>query len=209
MVPTRSRPDRLKILYESFLVHDEGNSDFVVGIDSDEKEFYSWVFETPTIKVIETPHVDYVEKANFMAERMKDYEYLYLLADDFVINSKWESIFLEEAMPNCVFYGRDSVCNSKLPTAVFIDNNIVKKIGYIAPPTLVHYFADNIWRDWGMAMNTYKYFDHVNVQHLHPVKYSQYQDEVYSNSAKHFGEDQQAYNEYIQNQLLIDLEKLK
>lgn len=208
-LPTRSRPDRLKVLYDSWVLQTEGNSELVVGIDEDEKELYGWVFKCPEIKVIITPQEDYVAKANFMIKQMQGYEYIYLLADDFVINSKFESTFLAEAVPYCVFYGRDSYMNSKLPTAPFMDNEIFRRLGYIAPPTLIHYFADNIWAEWGKAMGTYRYFDNVNIQHLHVSKYGQYADKVYDQSNKFFQDDWKAFDKYVAEQLPLDISKLQ
>lgn len=215
-VPTKSRPDRLKTLWESYLLHTEGLSEFVVGIDESERHLYEWVMTPPkykaesSIKTIIVPDgMDYVAKANYMANYMKGYDYLYLLADDFVINSKFESVFLEAATKNCVYYGRDSYMNEKLPTAAFIDNNINRKLGYIAPPSLIHYFADNIWRDWGSAFDAYKYFDNVNIQHLHRVVDPKYMDKVYGDSEPHFAADQIAYDKYMKEQFNLDIEKLK
>lgn len=208
MVPTKSRPERLKVLFDSFLAHEHSRSEFVVGIDKDQLELYGWVKIYPEIRVIETNGEDYVAKANYMASQMKQYKYLYLLADDFRINSEWESKFLEFAVPNCVFYGKDGIANKILCTAVFIDNEMVKKIGYIAPPTLVHYFADNVWRDWGTSMNTYKYFEDVNIQHLHKIANPHYNDAVYVQSEGHFKADEEAYKEYCRNQLILDIQKL-
>lgn len=208
-VPTKSRPDRLKVLYDSFLAHPHDQSEFVVGIDKNQKEMYQWVYDTPEIRIIETNGEDYVAKATYMLKQMKEYDYLYLLADDFVLNCDWQTIFLESAVPNCVFYGRDTFANEKLPTAPFIDNKMLQRIGYIAPPTIVHYFADNIWRDWGQAFGTYKYFPNVNVQHLHRVVDPKYNDEVYAVSEPNFNADWAAYDEYVANQLSLDIKKVQ
>ena len=207
MVPTKGRPSRLKELYNSWLQHTEGHSEFVVGIDAEEKELYEWVKDTKII-VIDTPSEDYVKKANFMAERMTDYDYLYLLGDDFVINSRFESVFLDYAEENCVLYGDDGLVGNRMSTACFIDNNIVRAIGYIAPPTLVHYFADNVWSDWGKALGTFKYIPGIKVTHNHHLKNKSLNDHVYKESDQYFKQDQIEYGKYIHYSLAEDIKKV-
>ena len=208
MIPTKSRPIRLKVLFDSFKVHQHNDTEFVVGIDKDQLELYAWVKDFPEIRVIVTNGEDYVAKANYMVKRMKKYQYIYLLGDDFVFNCEWEQFFLDNAFPNCVMYGRDSLANSKLCTAAFMDNNIFKKIGYVAPPTLVHYFADNVWRDIGQSLGTYRYFDNMNIQHLHKNRDPKYMDQVYVDSDKFFPADKEAYEIYAKDQLLKDISKI-
>lgn len=68
-----------------------------------------------------------------------------------------------------IVYGDDLLQGSRLPTQVAMTADIVRTLGFIAPPSLVHLAVDNWWRDLGMRAGCLRYLPDVVVEHLHPV----------------------------------------
>lgn len=67
-----------------------------------------------------------------------------------------------------VAYGNDLVHGPEIPTAAFVSAELVRKLGYMAPPGLIHMYADNFWKLLGQTTNLH-YLPNVIFEHLHPI----------------------------------------
>lgn len=66
-----------------------------------------------------------------------------------------------------VAYGDDMYRGEDLPTSVFMNNWIIRALGYMAPPHLIHLYMDNFWLALGEETNL-TFLPHVKIEHLHP-----------------------------------------
>lgn len=77
-------------------------------------------------------------------------------------------------------YGDDLLQRAALPTAIFLTANIVRRLGWMAPPMLRHLYVDNAWRDLGLAAGILSYLDDVVIEHVHPVAQKAAWDDGYA-----------------------------
>lgn len=68
-----------------------------------------------------------------------------------------------------IVYGNDLLQGERLPTAVFMTSDIVRTLGWMVPPGLVHLYADNAWLEIGRGMGRLRYLPDVVIEHMHPA----------------------------------------
>lgn len=123
------------------------------------------------------------------------------MGDDHVPRSpRWDAeLYAAAVIPNGIAYGDDLLQRSNLPTAVLMDAEIVRKLGWLVPPGIKHMYIDNWWRDLGNALGTLRYVDHVVIEHMHPVAGKAEKDEGYrrTNTDRMYTEDEAAYRAFI------------
>ena len=98
-----------------------------------------------------------------------------------------------------------------LATAVMMSTNIIKAVGYMAPPKLVHLFMDNYWMILGQRLGTLWYFDKVIVEHLHPVAGKAQWDEGYveANANEVSNADRIELHRYMEEDFKTEFEKIQ
>jgi hypothetical protein len=151
---------------------------------------------------------------NQVAVKYKDeYKYIAFFGDDHVIQTKWESEFVEFFKSNNnvgIAYANDLLQGERLPTAVCLTSNIVDALGYMVPTNLVHMYADNFWLDLGRKLNIIKYFDNIIFEHIHPDNGKAVRDSQYMEANAVFSIDQQQYSHYVNsNKFNEDILKVK
>jgi hypothetical protein len=110
-----------------------------------------------------------------------------------------------------VSYGNDLFQKQALPTAVMMSSNIIKILGFMAPPALIHMFMDNFWKRLGEELRCLDYFDDVIIEHMHAYVGKSELDEMYLsvNNPEVGSHDGQKYGEYINLQFDSDIRKIK
>ena len=152
---------------------------------------------------------------NLVANKYADkYETIYFLGDDHLVHTpKWDE-YLSDAIAKKGYglaYGNDLLQGVKLATAVMMSTNIIKTVGFMAPPKLIHLYMDNYWMILGHELNSLWYFDQVIIEHLHPVAHKVGWDDQYREVNSHeIGEaDRKELGRYIEEEFKSDLEKIK
>lgn len=81
----------------------------------------------------------------------------------------WDRAYLDalKAKPGIV-YGNDLLQGENLPTQCAISTSVVRALGHMAPPELVHLYFDNYWLTLGRAADAITYLPDVVVEHVHP-----------------------------------------
>ena len=110
-----------------------------------------------------------------------------------------------------VVYGNDCIQGPNLPTAVFMSAAIIRALGYMVPPGLVHMYLDNTWKVWGEGMGRLTYLPHVIIEHLHPIAGKAEWDDRYVevNAGTQYAADEAAYKNYLATRVTYDLNKLR
>ena len=214
IVPSRSgnsvRYPNVDRFIENWKLNSEGQSDLCIALDDDDDHKYprraDVIYEVnPRIRMIPT--------LNQIATKYKDqYKYIAFFGDDHVIQTPWETTFIEYFTENNgigIAYGNDLLQGAKLPTAVCLTSNIVDKLGYMVPTNLIHMYADNFWLDLGHSLNIIKYFDDVIFEHIHPDNGKAVRDSQYADAASVAPYDQQQYQIYLNSiQRTNDINKI-
>lgn len=123
----------------------------------------------------------------------------------------WDRIVCDALaeMGTGIVYGDDLFRGEDLPTAVFMTADIVRTLGYMAPPELAHMYIDDTWREWGRAAGILRYLPEVVIEHLHPDAGKAEMDATYAEGGASFVDDTEAFRRYMQTRFHEDVAKLR
>jgi hypothetical protein len=107
-----------------------------------------------------------------------------------------------------VAYGNDLVHGPAIPTAAFITADLVRKLGYMAPPGLTHMYADNFWRLLGEATSL-TYLPNTVIEHMHPIVGKAEWSEQYAEVNGFMEPDRLEYERYLREDWPKELVKLQ
>ena len=155
------------------------------------------------------------EKLNRIANQLKDdYDYIMWAADDTVVlTPSWDTLLVDaiKDIKHGISYPNDLLQGARLPSnGTCFDTSIVRTLGYLAPPTLLHLFIDNYWRHLGQTLETLRYCEDVKLEHKHYVNKKALVDPIYKavNAPWMYDHDRNALAAYLKNDFVSDLRKL-
>jgi hypothetical protein len=180
VIGTRNRPHNAIRAFEQ-LKKMSVESDFLIVINEDQVDLY------PPIEGVmrEVVPADYwsIAKGNHIAHKYWDsYSTFTGIDDDCIVTTEgWDAILAAPIKERGygISYGNDTMQGEELPTKVMISTNIVKGLGYFAPPVLKHLFADNFWKALGIELGALDYFPEVMMEHWHHMNGKAPLDENY------------------------------
>ena len=211
ILPTRSRPDSAERCINALKEHST-ISDFVIAIDDDQSDLYPRL-EGVTYEV--NPRLRMNGTLNLVANKYTDkYETIFFLGDDHLVQTPGWDQYLSGAIAQKGYglaYGNDLLQGVGLATAVMMSTNIIKPVGYMAPPKLVHLFMDNYWMTLGKRLGTLWYFEKVIIEHLHPVANKVAWDDQYRevNSDEISNKDKQEFTRYLNEDFETEFQKIQ
>lgn len=210
MIGSRSRPDNAVRAFNQ-LRKVSAISDFVLTINEDQADLYPEIDGVTTEVVANGLGAN--GKANAIIHKYWDkYQTITGIDDDCLVQTQgWDEILQApiQRIGHGISYGNDGIQGEKLPTKVMISSNIVKALGFFAPPPLFHSFADNFWKRLGRYLNSLHYFDDVNMEHLHWLNGKADKDETYESSQERYERDKIAYQKYILKDFEKDLKRVR
>lgn len=210
ILPSRSRPEKVAEAIE--LLKDNSTiSDLCVAIDEDQSDLYPRIDDV----IYEVnPRLRMNGTLNLVANKYADkYESIFFLGDDHRVRTPgWDEILYEPIRDRGygLSYGNDLLQKQNLATAVMMSTNIIRILGYMAPPKLIHLYMDNFWMNLGQALKCISYKGDVVIEHMHYLAGKSEADEQYLdvNSEEMYKKDKETYVDYVQTDLKHDLEKL-
>lgn len=213
IIPTRGRGENIKARLLNNLAR-SCVSDYVLALDNDDVADYGWAEEIG-VQLNKGPSTSMSAALNRVAqEKANDYEYLSFLGDDHrVLTNCWDSELLTSvgATDMAVAFGDDLLTDPPLATFVMIDARIVRRLGYMSPPSLSHMFLDNFWMLLGRRLNSLVYEKDVIVEHEHFSTGKSTLDATYKATNKHSRnlKDRVRFNYYKAVRLNKDLKLLR
>ena len=151
---------------------------------------------------------------NLLATRYADkYETISFMGDDHLVRTEDWDEKLYETIKNRGFgiaYGNDLFQGENLPTMVMMSTNIIKELGFMAPPKLIHLYMDNFWKFFGQVLGCLDYRADVVVEHMHYMAGKSQSDAQYLevNSSDVSNHDAKVFKEYCDNDLKNDAIKV-
>jgi hypothetical protein len=125
----------------------------------------------------------------------------------------WDQAYLDvlRELGTGIVYGNDLYQGEKLPTQCAMTADIVRALGFMAPPMLRHMYVDNFWRDLGTAAGCIRYLPDVVVEHMHPAAGKAAVDPGYErvNDPGVFAVDARAYASYRASGMPADVAKVR
>jgi hypothetical protein len=125
----------------------------------------------------------------------------------------WDAAYLEALrdLGTGIVYGDDLLQRQNLPTQCAMTSDIVRVLGYMAPPNLTHLYVDNFWLELGRRAECIRYLPEVVVEHRHPVAGKAAWDEGYKrvNNPDMYAKDEATFRDYYIGGLAVDVEKVR
>lgn len=211
IVPSRKRQYKIEEFYKHFS-ENSSITDLCIGLDDDDFHNYP-VFENVIYDI--NPNMNLSPKLNTISKKYcEQYEYIAFMGDDHLIKTKnWDKKLVSSIknFKNGIAYGNDLFQGENLPTAVLIDSNIIRVLGYMCPPKQKHLYLDDFWKELGQRLGTLRYSEDVIIEHMHFTVNKSQIDEIYSevNSAAMYSHDKLYYDEYISLYFDKDVDRLK
>lgn len=210
ILPTRNRPESAERCINALKEYSV-MSDFCIAIDDDQSDLYprldGVIYEV-------NPRLRMNGTLNLVANKYADkYETIYFLGDDHLVQTpNWDE-YLSKAIAHKGYglaYGNDLLQKGNLATAVMMSTNIIKAVGYMAPPKLIHLYMDNYWMILGQRLGTLWYFDNVIIEHLHPIAGKAQWDDGYveANANEVGAADRAELHRYMQEEFEGELKKI-
>ncbi|WP_275558508.1 glycosyltransferase family A protein [Streptomyces sp. 5-6(2022)] len=222
IIPTRGRPQAVPEIVQAWDAT-SATADVLFAVDTDDPELAAYKKHAADLKPDPRVRFTFGKRRRLCGtlnqqaiKAAKSYRFLAFLGDDHrprPADRPWDERFREclSGGPGIV-YGNDLLQGENMPTAVAMTSDIVRTLGYMCPPSLVHLCVDLCWLDWGRGMKRITYLPDVVVEHLHPAAQKAEMDAGYeeANSSEQVSSDSAAYYEYRDGGgLEADLEKLR
>ena len=207
IIPSRNRPESVSEVTKC-LLEQSIDIDICFGFDDDDTSDYEYI---PGIIYERNPRFLMNNTNNILANKYANkYKFLCFLGDDVRPRTYgWDKILSKPLIEKPgISYGNDLIQKEFLPTHVVMSSEIVKTLGFMAPPILKHLFMDNFWLDLGRAIDSIYYFEDVILEHMHPLLEKSPVDQVYLDSWGLFEHDKNAYEKYKELEFLKDVEKV-
>jgi hypothetical protein len=111
-----------------------------------------------------------------------------------------------------IVYGDDLLQGERLPTQCAMTADIVRTLGYMAPPSLMHMYLDNFWLSLGREADCIRYLPGVVVEHVHPLARKAAWDAGYArvNAQGVYDRDEAALRAYVDDgEFAVDVAKVR
>lgn len=110
-----------------------------------------------------------------------------------------------------VAYGDDLFQGRALPTCPVITASVIRCLGYLSPPGIVHLYIDDFWRQLGLDLGHLAYVPGVVVEHLHPAAGKAAWDRQWTanNTSDQYARDHATFQAFLDGQWPADLAALR
>lgn len=206
--PTRHRPQNALRLTESFN-ETTSYARLIFSVDEDAGPMLSaytadleWQDRIGVFRHPGEHGTGFVKPLNWVVDRAGwAGEFYGFVGDDHVFRtSSWETKVEAAFHAGAdVVYGDDLLVGDRIPTAVFLRRELVRALGWFAPPQFSHLNADCCWKDIGESLGTLRYLPDVVIEHLHPAAGKAENDDQYSyvNSPEMVKKDGATYDRWL------------
>lgn len=213
IIPTRDRNEKHKELFQSFLDSELYDTDLLFVLDNDNASQYELI-NHESVKYLISNRIRMIPSLNYAANLFSnEFKYIGFMGDDHRFRTQtFDNRLIKDLghkKDKWIWYGNDLLQQENLPTAVIMTSNIIKTLGYMVPPKLIHLFADNFWKDLGNELGILHYDSEVVIEHMHYTTGKSEQDSLYTevNSHTMFNIDKASYEAYKMSQFPQDILK--
>ena len=215
MVPTRGRRANCERLLKSF-TETATCSDLVFVLDGDDQDTYAGMdWGVATVAVLD-PRDYLTGKLNKTAEAMADlYPVLMWTGDDNVfVTPGWDKIMLQALEDDLGGHGwvyPDDKRRADVPEHWMCSSDVVKTLGWFAPPWASHFYIDNAVGELGKRAGLIRWCPEAVIEHKHySVAPDTEHDALYRETENNFGDsDLKAFQEWRGSQLANEVSVLR
>lgn len=204
IVPSRGRPAAVQPLTEAFKATCTADTRLLFSIDDNDDAGDKYIAATMGTSFPVAPvagrNASMVEALNRVAVTVDSFAIGFMGDDHLPRSVGWDKSYLDalREMSTGIVYGDDLLQGERIPTQVAMTADIVKALGWMAPPTLTHLYVDNFWLDLGQAAGCIRYLPDVIIEHRHPIAGKATWDAGYArvNDASMYQRDADAYERF-------------
>ena len=188
-------------------------SDYLIIINEDQTDLYPEI-EGVMCEVVPNG-LGCIGKANHVLHKYwDDYATITGIDDDCMVTTQNWDLTLAASINERGFglsYGNDTFQGQNLPTKVMISTNILRPLGFWAPKTIFHLYADDFWKLLGQNLGALDYFPSVMMEHWHYLNGKAPIDDLYKSiyDPQMVENDRNAWSAYQRDQFAIDIERVK
>jgi glycosyltransferase involved in cell wall biosynthesis len=207
IVPSHSRPTSAHRLLEAIEITTKSSVEVIFAVDYDDETLPYYPIEN-TVPVRGGSMVAALNEAALTYSG--EYQYIGFLGDDTLPRGSWYTKIMQalESKKNSMVYGNDLIHGQGLPTAIFMDSNVIRSLGFMAPPSQKHLYVDNYWKALGERTGNLIYVNDAIIEHLHPLVSKAENDEVYEKVNSLYHDDLIAFDTRMENEFRDDVRKL-
>lgn len=222
LCPSRGRPGSAINLARTFLDTTEGISTLTFIVDADDATGPSYEEGMPKDSRIQIWGSKLAggmvtvlnEKAVALASAHAAPFAIGFMGDDHRPRTQgWDQRYLQALaeMGTGIVHGDDLLQGENLATEVAMTANIIRTLGYMAPPDLQHMYVDNAWIALGLAIGRLRYLPDVVIEHMHPIAGKAEWDDGYRqvNDRSVYARDLAIYTMWRQNSLPAEAHRLR
>lgn len=215
--PTRQRIGKVKKMLKSYLSTASKEAGLLFCLDADDPDLdhYRGLFNQYSVAYTVNPRMDITQIFNFTFRELPNYKYYSQTNDDFIYETNhWDRLLIdvlnEDLNGTGIVFGNDGIQGENLPTTSIVSGNIVRALGWLQMPRLVHLFGDNVWKTIGSAINRLVYVEDVIIKHAHPIADKEQEDEIFkiTNSKEMYQTDGKAFEVWLQVKAKDDITKV-
>lgn len=221
VVPSRGRPEAAQELAESFEQTCTADTSLLIAVDDDDPLLEDYTTPPPRFRQV-TVLTQFTKTMNEALNRAACFLMtpagspfaIAFMGDDHRPRTRgWDEQYLAalRELGTGLVYGDDLLQGERLPTQVAMTSDIVRALGYMAPPELNHMYVDNFWVSLGRTADCIRYLPEVVVEHVHPAAGKAKWDANYNrvNNSTTFEHDRLAFEVYAADRFDADVAKVK
>jgi hypothetical protein len=199
VVPSRGRPQHAHTIVEAFQATCTADTQLLFAVDDDDPSRG----EYPKGLTAALRSRSMNEALNLSAVALAgDAFAVGFMGDDHLPRTTgWDAAYVAalRELGTGIVYGNDLMQGRGLPTQCAMTTDIVRALGYMAPPSLTHLWLDNFWLSLGREADCIRYLPDVVVEHRHPLMGKAQWDAGYErvNATEMQDRDRSAFAAYV------------
>ncbi len=216
IVPSRGRPEAVAELIAALNRTCAATTGITLAVDADDPAHADYASLPAEVLTAENRSmVEALNRAALTVTNGPDAPFaVAFLGDDHRPRTKgWDQAYLDalREMGTGIVYGNDLYQGARIPTQVAMTSDIIRTLGYMAPPDLTHMYVDNAWLALGRAIGAIRYLPDVIVEHLHPVADKADWDEGYErvNAPEVYAHDKAVYDRWVRHSLPLEAMRVR
>jgi hypothetical protein len=218
IVPSRGRPQAAAELADAFVETCTAKTELLFAVDAGDPtggQYRSDAVLLPGAGVMRCGSRSMVDALNEAATYAARTAFAVgFMGDDHRPRTRgWDQAYLDALweLGTGIVYGNDLLQGENLATQCAMTSDIIRTLGYMAPPTLRHLYVDNFWMTLGREVGCLRYLPNVVVEHMHPIagkaEWSEGHKRV--NTQTMYTVDGRAWEAYAKAHLAEDIEAVK